>query len=363
MKIINIDVNDEIIFNTIEDFDTGVITGISSVVQLPTGNYNNILLNFKFFNEKLCEELNMFANFKRQNCKCIDVEIKKIVVKDRVFNCACYVPPEIFTTPRNFTLGIYGFALEDENCLKERVSLVPSRNIVVQGSYDPNETENITPSPTVFEIYFDKIKKATNDLEELEKNTENTLKDLESNTKNTLQELEDNTQKSLEKMQDDFEKEIEDNIKQKINYNRKYETTYITTSTNETVIPINIEQFNDTTVLFVNINGLDLSETIDYTIDYANKNITLTNPLEKIGTKINFTCLKSTIANASDYDKLKGDKGDKGDKGESGTDGVTPIKGTDYFTESEVLEFTNTITTNVNNNIGLAIDEVNGEVI
>ena len=44
---------------------------------------------------------------------------------------------------------------------------------------------------------------------------------------------------------------------------------------------------------------------------------------------------------------LKGDKGDKGDKGEkgvkgdpgvNGNDGVTPVRGKDYWTESDILE-------------------------
>lgn len=43
--------------------------------------------------------------------------------------------------------------------------------------------------------------------------------------------------------------------------------------------------------------------------------------------------------------------------------GYTPVKGTDYFTNAEITEFTNTITDNVNQNIGLVVDAINGEVI
>lgn len=60
---------------------------------------------------------------------------------------------------------------------------------------------------------------------------------------------------------------------------------------------------------------------------------------------------------------LQGLKGDKGDQGQAGVDGSTPVKGVDYFTEAEISEITNNITTNVNNNIGLVLDEINGEVI
>lgn len=53
----------------------------------------------------------------------------------------------------------------------------------------------------------------------------------------------------------------------------------------------------------------------------------------------------------------------QGAKGETGEAGHTPVKGTDYFTADEITEFTNTITNNVNNNIGLVLDTINGEVI
>ena len=52
-----------------------------------------------------------------------------------------------------------------------------------------------------------------------------------------------------------------------------------------------------------------------------------------------------------------------GDTGATGQDGYTPVKGTDYFTQTEINEFTTTITNNVNQNIGLRLDEINGEVI
>ena len=40
----------------------------------------------------------------------------------------------------------------------------------------------------------------------------------------------------------------------------------------------------------------------------------------------------------------KGDKGDTGAAGKNGTDGKTPVKGTDYFTESDKSEFIERIT-------------------
>lgn len=75
------------------------------------------------------------------------------------------------------------------------------------------------------------------------------------------------------------------------------------------------------------------------------------------------------------YVNLKGDKGDTGATGQAGRDGVdgkdgqngqdgyTPVKGVDYFTSAEINEFTTTITNSVNQNIGLRLDAINGEIV
>lgn len=60
---------------------------------------------------------------------------------------------------------------------------------------------------------------------------------------------------------------------------------------------------------------------------------------------------------------IQGEPGPQGETGEQGPAGHTPEKGTDYFTEAEITEFTNTITDNVNQNIGTSLDAINGEVI
>ena len=58
----------------------------------------------------------------------------------------------------------------------------------------------------------------------------------------------------------------------------------------------------------------------------------------------NGTVLTVTSASGTDSVDLKGDKGDKGEKGDPGTpgadgaDGFTPVRGTDYWTESDKAE-------------------------
>jgi hypothetical protein len=88
-RIIEAEVYDEIIFNTIEDVDTGIVTGITSILTLPTGNLNNILINFNFINKKIPEELNVVANFNINEKECIDVRLKEITVGDKTFKNAC----------------------------------------------------------------------------------------------------------------------------------------------------------------------------------------------------------------------------------------------------------------------------------
>ena len=163
MKIINVDINDEIIFKNVLDVDTGVITGISSGIKLPTGNYNNIILNFSFANQKLCENFNIFASFKINNGTPIVQELEPMTIGNVTYERACNIPNEVFKDKCEVTLGVYGYRLNEDETLDKRFSLVPVRNFVIEGSYDPDSTESIVPTPTVFEIYFDKINKAEED--------------------------------------------------------------------------------------------------------------------------------------------------------------------------------------------------------
>ena len=163
MKIINVDINDEIIFKNVLDVDTGVITGISSSVKLPTGNYNNIILNFSFANHKLCDEFHIFANFKINNNTPIVQELVPMELGSVNYTHTCYIPNEVFQEKCEVALGVYGYRLNEDETLDKRFSLVPVRNFVIEGSYDPDTTESIVPTPTVFEIYFNKIEKAEAD--------------------------------------------------------------------------------------------------------------------------------------------------------------------------------------------------------
>jgi hypothetical protein len=186
IKVIKADVNDEIVFNTIEDLDTKIITGITSTLKLPTGNLNNILIDFNFINERIPEELRVLANFNINEKKCIDVELQEITVGEKIFRNACFIPAEVFEEPCYFMLGLYGFALEGEGEIKQRISLVPLKNLVVKGSYDPDATEGIVPTPTVFEIYFDEVKKTNEQMQTNLEKYENDIAELFANANQGL---------------------------------------------------------------------------------------------------------------------------------------------------------------------------------
>lgn len=86
-----------------------------------------------------------------------------------------------------------------------------------------------------------------------------------------------------------------DNIKRDVKTTTivmQYNSRYVTTTDNESTIPINIAEFNETLdILCVFINGFKLIPGVDYTVDGSN--IELTEALDEIGTPVEFEVLKS----------------------------------------------------------------------
>lgn len=74
-----------------------------------------------------------------------------------------------------------------------------------------------------------------------------------------------------------------------------YESHYVSTVDNTTVIPINITNYNkNKDVLMVRINGFFVSETVDYTIDTNGQNITLTKDIDA-NNSVDFLVLQSVV--------------------------------------------------------------------
>lgn len=88
-------------------------------------------------------------------------------------------------------------------------------------------------------------------------------------------------------------------------YYRKIDATYYTIGDNTETIPIPIEGYNDSDMLFIDVEGLALTEGVDYTIDGSN--IVLANPITHNYTAVNFRAIRSFAITTEDYDSLIGD--------------------------------------------------------
>lgn len=92
---------------------------------------------------------------------------------------------------------------------------------------------------------------------------------------------------------------------------RKYENTYITSNVPISTIPIGMNIVTSADMIFVDINGLDLIQDVDYTI--SGTNIILTTPISVAGQNVHIILLRMVNITASDYNALKGDPGDVSD--------------------------------------------------
>lgn len=94
---------------------------------------------------------------------------------------------------------------------------------------------------------------------------------------------------------DDLTDEQMQEVLQDANYvgNKAEEATYITGSGTTSVIEIPIADFDQFDMLFVDIEGLDLHEGVDY--DIVGNNIILNTPITHGGTKVHFKALSYTL--------------------------------------------------------------------
>lgn len=96
----------------------------------------------------------------------------------------------------------------------------------------------------------------------------------------------------------------------KVNYYKQYYQNYRTTIDNESDVPIELENFNETCVLNVYLNGFRLRDD-EYLIDYENKKLVLKNPISK-NQDVSLFMLKTAVVTSDTFDLLKGEKGDIG---------------------------------------------------
>lgn len=161
MKIININVDNDLIVKNVYDTESKVEKNDSNSLKIPTGNYKTIMLNFNFISPKFEEaDLKIFASFNNDFLdKPVMAEVVSIVENGETYNHACYIPEELLKKEGKVKLGLFGYILNAETQeLEKRYSLKPISSEVVLGSFQEDMVNAATPTPTVFEIYFQQVK-------------------------------------------------------------------------------------------------------------------------------------------------------------------------------------------------------------
>ena len=271
MKIVNIDVSDQLKFKNIEETETDLIKFIKSTLEVPTDNYKSVLLNFNFISpDATLEGLNLFAIFTAKHLtKPVEVVLTDIEIDNNFYKTACFIPNDVLTKTGTISLGVYGYVLNEDETLNKRISLKPISFAVIEGSYKEGAFDVTIPEPTDFEIYFAKIEKATADLETLKRQTEEDINDLKVQTEEDILEWKTTTKNELDEHlveQDNNISDISDNV------------IKIETAVNENAEEI--EKLNEKNILTV---GLAEDLTITSTSNYQNTNIPLTKEIFRFG--------------------------------------------------------------------------------
>lgn len=106
----------------------------------------------------------------------LEVEITDLVAEGVTYFNSCYLPAEVLKQEGKFTIGIYGYILNEDESLKKRLSLKPIECTVVKGSYEEITDGAEVPDASVFEIYFNKIAEYETRIEDLFANANESLK-------------------------------------------------------------------------------------------------------------------------------------------------------------------------------------------
>lgn len=121
--------------------------------------------------------MHLFAIFDSKELKVpIEVEITNLIAEGVTYFDSCYLPAEVLKQEGKFTIGIYGYILNEDESLKKRLSLNPIECKVVKGSYEEITDGAEVPDPSVFEIYFNKIAEYEERIDALFSNANESLK-------------------------------------------------------------------------------------------------------------------------------------------------------------------------------------------
>lgn len=134
----------------------------------------------------------------------------------------------------------------------------------------------------------------------------------------------------------------------KISYIKEDKKTYITKTTNENTFGLP-EQYTETSMLWVFVNGMRLNEK-EYLVNTTNSTVRLINTLDVVGTVVEIVILKTAVALEIEYDTLKGKSAYESavENGFQGTEAewLRSLKGSGGFSRN--VSYYTTTTTNEN---------------
>lgn len=198
MKVINIEVTDKLKVTSITD--GGKTINSSNPIQVASGNYKSIILNFTFNSKTWTEEtLTKYATFNIEGQDRVQVGLEKI----GDFDEACYIPYNVLRQNCRVNVGVYGNRVYDGQVQK----VVSSENLyflVVDGAFSIFLSDETPPKIETMEEQMkgDLNSFIENLTKEFNENYQKKVDNLNSNILDVEGELEDKTGITFDKYAD-----------------------------------------------------------------------------------------------------------------------------------------------------------------
>ena len=198
MKVINIEVTDKLKVTSITDGDKTINS--SNPIQIASGNYKSIILNFTFDSKTWSEEtLTKYATFNIEGQERIQVGLEAI----DEYPEACYIPYNVLKQNCRVNVGVYGNRMYNGQVQK----VVSSENLyflVIDGAFSVFLSDETPPKiDTMEEQMEDDLNKFIDNLtKEFNDNYQKKLDNLNSNILDVEGELENKTGITFDKYAD-----------------------------------------------------------------------------------------------------------------------------------------------------------------
>lgn len=270
-------------------------------------NECNITRCYFSFSEEYTEDLVKIALFSN----------KKGAYKQVIINNECDIPCEVLKEPGDCLLGVYAYKSENDKLI--RYSPKPFKFSIDEGSYREDAINSSPITATEYEQYMQAMNDALKDIPNLIK------KEIENYDFGNIN-LDDYVKKVEGK--DLSSNDFTDVYKIKLDNLNNYDDTSIKKNLED--LNKKIEEVEKTPGIDgkdgVGISSITSNEDSSLTITLSDGSSTTTVPLKGLDGK-----------NGKDGEQgIQGLPGRDGIDGINGQDGYTPVKGTDYWTETDI---------------------------